>query len=232
MNPALAAAAFALVIGAVMAVSAREGRVAVLGLVIALVATPLVADPLPSVPALAIRLTAAILAAYLVRSALHGGPTVTLGSHLGWPVHVVQAATAAVIGYGIATAGTFAVAPSGPPDGALPTVVPLGLAAAAAVLVLAFEPIALARDGLRLGIGLLLALSAVSVAASAVLGQADALAQIVVAASTATIAAGTAVVCIGATAASGDLALSRIPSSLRTRRPGSDEPDEDEMGPR
>ncbi len=222
------AAALVLIGGAVLAVSAREGRVAVLGLALVLVTGPLVAEPLPPITSLAIRLTGAVLAAYLIRAALRSSSGMTLGTHLGWPVQILQAAAASVIGFGIALEA--AVGPTGigagdggagllDPSAGLAT--PIGVAAGAAVLVLSFEPIVAARDGLRLGLGLLLALTAMTVIRSALLGAPSGLEHIVVAATFAAVAAGTAVVCLGASAAGGDLSLPRIPDSLRARRPGS-----------
>lgn len=243
MNPGIVAAAIVLVLGAVVAVSAREGRLAVLGLAVVLVAAPVVADPLPPITSLAIRLTGAVLAAYLIRAALRAGSATTLGTHLGWPVVVLQAAAAAVIGFGIALDAAFglegAAAPDGVPvlAGALPDfVLPIGVAAGAAVLVLSIEPIAAARDGLRLGIGLLLALSSMTVIRGALLGPAGGLEHIVVAATIAAIAAGTAVVCLGAAASGGGLSLSRLPASIRARRPAATDgrpeaPDADPDGP-
>jgi len=47
VNPALAGVALAVVVGGVFAGSTRDARAAVLGLVVVLVGTPFVADPLP-----------------------------------------------------------------------------------------------------------------------------------------------------------------------------------------
>ncbi len=220
MNPVVIAAALALVIGAVVAVSAREGRLAVIGLALALVAAPLLADPLPSVIGLAVRLTGAVLAAYLIRAALHSGPVFTLGTHLGWPVQVLQAVGAGAIGLGIAIEAVSIPGiggSDGTPAGAMTAAI--AVAAGAAAIVLAVEPIVSARDGLRLGVGLLLALNGLSVIRVALLGSAGGLEHIVVAAALASIAAGTAVVCLGAAASGGGLALSRVPSPIRARRP-------------
>ncbi|MEK6721542.1 MAG: hypothetical protein AABZ33_12885 [Chloroflexota bacterium] len=220
MSPVVVAAALALVIGAVVAVSARESRLAVIGLAVALVAAPLVADPLPSVIGLAVRLTGAILAAYLIRAALRSGAVLTLGTHLGWPVQVLQAVGAGAIGLGIAMeAGSIpgGAGSSGTPDGV--TAAAVAVAAGAVAIVLAVEPIVSARDGLRLGVGLLLAVNGFSVVRTALLGSGGGLEHIVVAAALASIAAGTAVVCLGAAASGGGLALSHVPSPIRGRRP-------------
>lgn len=232
MNPGIVAAAAVLAIGAIVAVSAREGRVAVLGLALALVAAPLVSDPLPAITSLAIRLTGAVLAAYLILAALRTDATSTLGTHLGWPVQVLQAVAAAIIGYGIASQAALGGVGAGVPggggsgtgtDGGPEMIVSLGVAAGAAVVVVAIEPIVAARDGLRLGIGLLLALTGVTVMRNALLGSVGGIEHIVVAATIASIAAATAVICLGAAASGGSLSLSRLPRSIRARRPAGPE---------
>ena len=229
MNLLIVASAVVLGIGAVVAASAREGRVAVLGLAIALVAAPLVADPLPSVTVLAIRLTGSVLAAYLIHAALRSEPS-TLGTHLGWPVQLLVAVAAGVIGFGIAgeaALGLVGLGAETDPGGGSPVVYGpatlalfLGVAAGTATIVLSVEPIVAARDGLRLGIGLLLALTGLTVFREALIGPTDGLEHILIAATTAAVAAGTAVVCLGAAASGDGLALSRIPRSIRARRPG------------
>ena len=231
MNPGIVAAAAVLAIGAIVAISAREGRVAVLGLALALVAAPLVSEPLPAITSLAIRLTGAVLAAYLILAVLRTDATTTLGTHLGWPVQILQAVAAAIIGYGIASQTALGAVGLGTPvggtgggaDGGAETIVSLGVAAGAAVLVVAIEPIVAARDGLRLGIGLLLALTGVTVMRTALLGSVGGIEHIVVAATIASIAAATAVICLGAAASGGSLSLSRLPRSIRARRPAGPE---------
>lgn len=228
MSILVVASAAILGVGAVVAASAREGRVAVLGLALVMVAAPLVADPLPSVTVLAIRLTGSVLAVYLIHAALRSEPS-TLGTHLGWPVQLLVAIAAGVIGFGIAAeAALVLVGPGAATDpgsgaaiasGTSNLALHLGVAAAAATIVLAIEPIVAARDVLRLGIGLLLALTGLTVFRVALVGPADGLEQIVIAVTTAAVAGATAVVCLGAAASGDGLALSRIPRSIRARRP-------------
>lgn len=226
MNLLIVASAAILGIGAVVAASAREGRVAVLGLAVAMVAAPLVADPLPAVTVLAIRLTGSVLAAYLIHAALRSEPS-TLGTHLGWPVQLLVAIAAGIIGFGIAGEAALGLVGLGPETGGPPAApgpatlaLYVGVAAGTATIVLAVEPIVAARDGLRLGIGLLLALTGLTVFREALIGPTDGLEHILIAATTAAVAAGTAVVCLGAAASGDGLALGRIPRSLRARRPG------------
>jgi len=64
VNPALAGVALAVVVGAVIAGSARNARTAIFGLVITMVGVPLLADPIAAPLPLAARLVAAVLAGY------------------------------------------------------------------------------------------------------------------------------------------------------------------------
>src|SRR6185295_13914235 len=85
VNPALAGVALVVIVGAVVAGSARNARTAILGLVVALVAAPLLADP-PAAPlGLAARLVAAVLAGYLLWVATRGPAARTGGTLVGWP---------------------------------------------------------------------------------------------------------------------------------------------------
>jgi hypothetical protein len=133
--------------GAVVAVSAREARAALLGLLVVLIASPLLADPLPGPLPLAARIAAAFLAARLIAIAIRDLGQPTAGSRLGWPVEVLAAAAGAAVGFGTHGLG----AP------------PLGPAAASAtgfaVGVLAAAPIVTSRDVFRLGMGAMLLLS-------------------------------------------------------------------------
>ena len=66
MNPILAAVALVVVAGTVVAVAFRDPRVAILGLAVVLIGSPVLTDPLPAVLGLAGRFVGAILAAYLL----------------------------------------------------------------------------------------------------------------------------------------------------------------------
>ena len=68
MNPVLGAVAAVVVTGAVIAISAREGRLAVVGLAATLVFAALLGTPLDAPLGLAASLTGGILAAYLLRN--------------------------------------------------------------------------------------------------------------------------------------------------------------------
>ena len=74
MSPFQFGAALAIVAGAVVALSGRDVRLILAGLVVSLGVSPLLADPLPSPLAVAARLAAALLGAQLLLVALRGSP--------------------------------------------------------------------------------------------------------------------------------------------------------------
>ena len=176
MTPWLAALAVAVVAGAIVAVSAREARVAILGLTICGVAAPLLADPPPAPLPLAARLLAAILAGYLLWISTRQRP-LTRGSRIGWPVETFLAAAGAVAGLG---AAGFAGPAGGPPEAE---------AVAFALCTLAVGPILRASDVFRLAIGLLLAVIGAGVGRVALAGTAVPLDQLVLAGLTIVLAA-------------------------------------------
>jgi hypothetical protein len=144
MNPALAGVALAIMVGAVVAVSVREARTAVLGLAIALVGAPILADPMADTTALAARVVGSVLAVYLLWIAVRDGEWTTTGSHLGWAAEGSVAAAAAIVGYGTHGLGAPALGPA------------LAQAAGFALAALAVAPLVTGRDIIRIGIGLLL----------------------------------------------------------------------------
>ena len=105
MNPILALVALAVVGGAVVVVAARDTRTVLLALVVTLVASPLLADPLSAPLGLAARLVGAILATYLLWVVARDGgeagllPSPTEGSRIGWPAEILVGAGAAVVGF-------------------------------------------------------------------------------------------------------------------------------------
>jgi hypothetical protein len=167
VNLGLAALAVAVVAGGVVAVSSRETRAAVLGLTVAGITAPLLADPLPGPLPLAARLIAAVLAGYVLLISIRQRP-MTRGSRLGWPVEALLAAAAAVAGLGAAGFG----GPAGGPAEAE--------AAAFALGALAIGPILRGADVFRLAMGLVLAVLAGSVGRVALAGTPSALDEIVV----------------------------------------------------
>jgi hypothetical protein len=176
VTPWLAALAVAVVAGGIVAVSAREARVAILGLTICGVTAPLLADPPPAPLPLAGRLLAAILAGYLLWISTRERP-LTRGSRVGWPAEALLAAAAAVAGLG---AAGFAGPAGGPPEAE---------AAAFALGALAVGPILRASDIFRLAIGLLLAVLGAGVGRVALAGTAVPLDQLVIAGLTIVLAA-------------------------------------------
>jgi hypothetical protein len=166
MNLVLAAIGIAAVAGAVVAVSSRQARVAILGLVVALVAVPVIADPRPDILPLAGRLLAALLSGYLLWITARSEATrVTAGSRLGWPVEALAAAAAGVVGFGTASSGSL----------------PEAQAAGFALAVLAVGPVVRQGDPLRLAVGLLLLVTAATLVLSASAGAASPIGQLLIA---------------------------------------------------
>jgi hypothetical protein len=144
MNPALAGVALAITVGAVLAVSARDARTAVLGMAIAMVGTPFLADPIADVAGLSGRVVAALLSVYLLWIAVRDGESPTGGSRLGWASEASLAAAAGIVGYFTHGLGTAGLGPA------------LAQAAGFALAALAIVPLISGRDVVRIGLGLLL----------------------------------------------------------------------------
>jgi hypothetical protein len=146
VTPALAALAVACLAGAVLAVSARDVRTVVLGLLVVLAAAPFIADPWPGpLPGL-VRIAAALLAVRLIVVGVRGlGPTV--GTRIGWPAAALLGAAAAVAGVASHGLGSAALGPAA------------AQAAGFGLIALAVGPLVMARDVLRLGVGCVLLLS-------------------------------------------------------------------------
>jgi hypothetical protein len=142
VNPALAGVALAVVLGAVVAASARNARSAVLGLILAMVGAAFVGDPPPDSLGLAGRLVGAVLAGYLLWIAGRDTNARTGGSRLGWPAELLVAGAAAVVGYGSHGLGAPAAGPV------------LAAASGFALVALAVAPVVNGHDVLRIGIGL------------------------------------------------------------------------------
>lgn len=199
MNPLVAGVALAVTFGAVTAVAARDARAALVGLAIALVATPFLSDPLPGLPTLAARVVGAALAAYLVRSA-YAGKAGTAGgagadrsaastraeptgggSRLGWPAEVLLAAAAAIVGVSVASNLSLLgqVAP-GATDGPLGFLTPSALATAAglAAVVVAFVPAFSGHNVLRTTIGAMILLQGLLLVRTGVAGAPEDLEQL------------------------------------------------------
>jgi hypothetical protein len=172
MSLALVAVVLAIGAGAVVAVSTREAAAAAIGLAVALVASSLLADPLPSPVVLGVRFVAALLAAALIRWAAHGGPRQF--SPLGWPAEALLATAAGVaglgIGLGLATLATsFGGGPGasegggGEPIGdvAALTTMAITIAAGTSLLGIGAAPLVHGRPGVRRAVGRVLMVQAV-----------------------------------------------------------------------
>ena len=186
MNPALAGVALAVVVGALVAGSARNARTAILGLVVTMVGASALADPLPASLGLAARLVAAILAGYLLWVATRGTGLRTGGSLVGWPTDAFLAAAAAIVGYGSHGLGAPAAGPA------------LASAAGFALAALAIVPIVNGRDVLRVGLGLGLLIGGALLVRTGVGGTPDELEELLTAGLVATLGGAVAILAITA----------------------------------
>ena len=142
MNPALAGIAAIAIGGAILAVAAREPRATILGLLVVLLAAPLIASPWPGPLPILARIAAALLATrFLVVGLRDAGDLLGEGSRIGWPAEALAAIAAAVAGFGGHGLGAAGL---GPPE---------AQAAGFALIALAAAPLVTARDVLRLGVG-------------------------------------------------------------------------------
>lgn len=169
MNPALAGVALAVIVGAIVAASARDARTAVLGLAVALVAAPAIADPISATTGMAARVVAAVLAVYLLWIAVRDGEAGTGGSSIGWAAEAALAAAAAVVGFDQHGLGATGLGPA------------VAQAAGFALAALAVAPLVTGRDILRIGIGLLLLMEGALLVRVGLDGTPSALEQIVTA---------------------------------------------------
>ncbi len=207
MNPALAGVALAVVLGAVVAGSARNARSAILGLVIALVFGPFLADPTAQPLGLAARLVGAVLAGYLLWIASRGTGVWTGGSRLGWPADLLVASAAAAVGYGSHGLGAPPLGPA------------LAQAAGFALAALAIAPLANGRDIVRVGVGLLLLTAGAILVRTALGGTPEPLEQVVIAGLIAGLGGAVAVLAVSARAKGVDFGLAADRSARAARPP-------------
>jgi hypothetical protein len=205
VNVVLAIFAGVAVAGAVLAVSSREVRATVLGVLVVFLAAPLVASPWPDPPAILARVAAALLAARLLTIGLRGEEA-TVGTRIGWPTEALAGVAGAVIGYGSHGLGATALGPAE------------AQAAGFGLMAVAIAPMFTGRDVLRLGVGsVLLVMGAVlvRVALDAPPGDGE---QLVI--SLLTIGLGGALGVIAAAArAAGGLELANVQPGRRGPRP-------------
>jgi hypothetical protein len=168
VNPLAAALAVVAVAGAVLALSARDGRLALAGLLAALTAGPLISPGPGDMGTTLLRIAGAGLAAYLLRLPLQERHA-TGGSRIGWPAGCLAATAALLAG----AAAHEATAPGlGPVE---------ATAAGCALLALAAAPLLERRDVPRLGLGILLALTGADLVRAGLAGAPSALESVAVA---------------------------------------------------
>ncbi len=227
MNPVLVATALTVVAGAIVAVSARDARLALAGLAIALVASPLLVDPLPAALPLLARILAALLAVELLWIAARLTPGTTRGSLVGWPVETLAALAAGVVGVIVASAA----APSSAPADSAAVPLPAILGSAFALGALAVVPVVTGRDALRLATGAALLVTAALALEAGAVGAPTAFEQLVAAGAVVAVGAAGAALIANAFAARGDLSLAgparppAPPSPAAVRRPAMDTAD-------
>lgn len=168
MLDAAAFAAVAVLIGGVVAVTARDGRIVVLGVMLAAVAAPLVASPLPDSLAVTARILGAMLAAYLLWTAAGSRSIDDAGSSIGLVAEGAIALAAFTVGLAVAPVDPLA----GPAE---------AQAAGLSMVALAVVPLA-GRDVFRMGVGVTLLTLGGSLLVGAWTGPAFSLGQLATAA--------------------------------------------------
>lgn len=163
--------------GSTAAVSLRDARAAVLGLLVALLAAPFLVDPLPDLRGVTARVAGGLLAAYPLIVGTRIQPA-TSGSRGGWPADAMIALTAAVTvvvaaaAWAASIGATSEAAGLGFPGGGLAAggIHLPAVAGGAALLVMSASPIAFAQDPLRVAMGLILAVLGVSLLLAGLVG--------------------------------------------------------------
>ncbi len=222
MEPVLQALAVSLAVvvalGGVIAVGAATPRLAALGMTLALLGAAYVVDPLPGPLALGVRLVGTTLGAYLVWVALREAPQSVPGAAVAWPGAVAIAIVAFTAGFLAAgSLGTSLAIPGtgeGPGLGSTGAALAHGsvvaraaLGAAATLGALAIPPVLMARDTLRLGLGLLLLLAAASLVQHGISGSGNPSLELATALFTALAGAGVAVMIATSLRRTGDVLL-------------------------
>jgi hypothetical protein len=205
VTPVFAGIATVAVAGGVLAVSARDPRATILGLLVVLLAAPFVASPVPALLPIVGRTAAALLAARLLVAALRGDLR-SEGSRIGWLAVALTAAAASVAGF--ASHGLGAP-PVGPAE---------AQAAAFGLLAIALGPLVISRDVLRIGASAILVLQAALLLGQAVAGSPNDGGQLVVAALVVAVAGAVAVVAAGARTAGTLLVADDAEGAIGARR--------------
>lgn len=219
MNPALAGIAVIVIAGAVLAVSARDPRATVLGLLVVLLASPLVASPWPAPLSILARVAAALLATRLLLVGIRGEVGESTGSRIGWPAEALIAAAAAVAGFGSHGLGAPALGPAE------------AQAAGFALGALAAAPLFVGRDALRLGVGAVLLLQSAILVRQALDAPATDAEQLVLALFTIALGGAVAVIATAARAAGGLGIVDQAgpDGTRRVRRPDAHRPTDREL---
>ena len=219
MNPALTAVAVAVGAGAVVAVSSRDPRAALIGLAGVLVGSAFLVDPLPDPAALGVRIVGGLLCVAIVRLALPVETAEPASSPLGWPAEAFLAVAAAVGGGGVAVGLAIAAGLGSSTGGS--DAMPAAAAAsailitgtAAAIFAVGATPAAIGGRGIRRTVGIVLVAVAVILLRIGFAGAPNDLEQVAIA----TLLVGCAV---------GGVALTRAaatqPSSGRGPAPAAD----------
>jgi hypothetical protein len=195
----LVVAAVVTVAGALVAITGRDARVALAGLVVALAAAPFLADPLPGPTAIGVRVVATLLGGYLLFVVLRETTAVTRGSLVGLPAETLAAAAAFVVGYGTSGLGS---APLGPAEAS---------AAGFALAAISVAPIVRGADVFRLGVALAILITGAELVRVGLAGTPTPLEQLMTAGLTLGLLGTVAVLCANAVAATGGLALRNEP---------------------
>jgi hypothetical protein len=219
VNPALAGIAVIVIAGAVLAVSARDPRATVLGLLVVLLASPLVASPWPAPLSILARVAAALLATRLLLVGIRGEVGESTGSRIGWPAEALIAAAAAVAGFGSHGLGAPALGPAE------------AQAAGFALGALAAAPLFVGRDALRLGVGAVLLLQSAILVRQALDAPATDAEQLVLALFTIALGGAVAVIATAARAAGGLGIVDQAgpDGTRRVRRPDAHRPTDREL---
>ena len=207
MNPALAALALLTMAGAVVAISARDVRVAVVGILLVLVAGPLVTEPWPAPAAIVIRLAGAALAVRLLLIGLRGD-VVTGGTRIGWPTEAVLAGAAAVIGLGGHGLGAPGLGPAA------------AQGAGFALIALSVAPLMTGRDVLRIGLGSVLLLVGAGLVRNGLAGPATEAEHLVGALLTIGVGGAVGAIVLAARAGGGPATLATPAARPLSRAPG------------
>jgi hypothetical protein len=162
MNPALTAVAVAVGAGAIVAVSSRDPRAALIGLAAVLVGSAFLVDPLPTPAALGVRIVGGLLCVSIVRLAMTPASTDPASSPLGWPAEAFLAVAAAIGGAGVAIGLAVATGVGSGTDGSGAVSVSAASTAilitstAAALFAVGATPAAIAGRGIRRTVGIVL----------------------------------------------------------------------------